>query len=212
MTPAQLVAYLGPALVYAVLLTALIFTVLRAAARGRSGREGAAGEGAAGERAGGGPQMRDAWAIGLITFFLILTQHPFPDPATLDCTQGGAVPILQPFDIITRFARLWDRGQGLRPWLGDKVVQSSAMNFLLCLLIGLAIARVLRGRLVGVQAFICGAALSLTAEGLQLTGILGLYPCAYRRFEVDDLILNIGGVMAGVALARLFRRRQALPA
>jgi glycopeptide antibiotics resistance protein len=61
---------------------------------------------------------------------------------------------------------------------------------------------------VVVQAFACGAVLSLTAEILQLTGLLGFYPCPYRQFEVDDLILNIGGVMAGVALARLFRTRQ----
>lgn len=194
MTPAQLLAYLGPALIYAIVLTALIFWLLRAVASARA--------------SGWRPQMRDAWAIGLVVFFLVLTQHPFPDPGTLDCSQGGAAPILHPFTIFARFERLWDRGQGLQPWLADKVVQSSAMNFLLCLLIGLAIARYLRGRLVVVQAFACGAALSLTAEVLQLTALLGFYPCPYRHFEVDDLILNIGGVMAGVVLVHLARKRQ----
>jgi hypothetical protein len=192
-TPAQLLAYLGPALIYALVATALVFGLLRAATAGRTD--------------GWRPQIQDAWAIGLVAFFLILTQHPFPDRATLDCSQGGAPPILQPFATLSRLALLWDRGGGLRPWIADKVVQASAMNFVLCLLIGLAIARHLRGRLVVLQAFACGAALSLTAEVLQLTGLLGFYPCPYRQFEVDDLILNIGGVMAGVALARLFRRR-----
>lgn len=196
MTPAELLAYLGPALIYAMLLTALIFGALRAATARRAD--------------GWRPRGHEAWAIGLVAFFLILTQHPFPDPATLDCSQGGAQPILQPFATLSRFARLWDRGGGLSPWIADKVVQASVMNFVLCLMIGLAIARYLRGHLVLVQAFLCGAALSLTAELLQLTAILGLYPCPYRQFEVDDLILNIGGVMAGVALARLFGRRQSL--
>jgi hypothetical protein len=195
-TPDQLVAYLGPALIYASLLTALIFGGLRGVARGRPG--------------GWRPQMQDAWAIGLVAFFLVLTQHPFPDPTTLDCSQGGAPPILQPFATLSRFALLWDRSGGPGPWIADKVVQASAMNFVLCLLIGMAITRYLRGPRMALKAFLCGAALSLTAEILQLTGLLGVYPCPYRQFEVDDLILNIGGVMAGVALARLFRRRRDL--
>jgi glycopeptide antibiotics resistance protein len=40
----------------------------------------------------------------------------------------------------------------------------------------------------------------------QLTGLFGLYPCAWRTFEVDDLILNIGGLMAGFALMRRYAR------
>jgi glycopeptide antibiotics resistance protein len=31
---------------------------------------------------------------------------------------------------------------------------------------------------------------------------LGRYTCAWRTFKVDDLILNIGGLMAGFALMR----------
>jgi len=197
-TPAQLLAYLGPALIYALAGTGLAFLLLRAATSGRAD--------------GWRPQARHARVIGLVAFFLILTQHPFPDRDTLDCSQGGAQPILQPFATLSRFALLWERGGGLRPWLGDKMVQASTMNFVLCLLIGLAIARHLRGRLVVLQAFLCGAALSLTAELLQLTAFLGFYPCPYRQFEVDDLILNISGVMAGVALARLlWNRSRRLP-
>lgn len=194
MSPAQLLDYLGPALVYAALLTVLLVGGLRVLLRllGRAWR----------------PEGQEALLIGLTGFFLILTQHPFPDPATLDCSQGGARPILQPFAILTRFAHLAATTEGLRPWLADKVVQSSAMNFLLCGLIGLALARHLHGRWPLAQAFVFGALLSLTAEILQLTGILGLYPCAYRQFEIDDLILNIGGVICGAALARQTRSRR----
>lgn len=190
MSPAQLLAYLGPALAYACLLTAVIFALLQVLSRSRD--------------ASWRMQWHHARLIGLVVFFLILTQHPFPAASTLDCSQGGAQPILQPFAILSRFARLAQQAEGLRPWLADKVVQSSGMNFLLCGLIGLALARYLTARWRLLQALAFGALLSLTAEILQLTGILGLYPCPYRQFEVDDLILNIGGVMAGVVLAGMF--------
>jgi glycopeptide antibiotics resistance protein len=36
----------------------------------------------------------------------------------------------------------------------------------------------------------------------QLTGIWGLYPCAYRQFNVDDLMLNAIGVVVGFLMAR----------
>ena len=182
MSPAQLMAYLGPALMAAALLTALLMAALGALRRGNS--------------------LPLARLIFLISFFLILTQYPFPDPAHMNCRQGGAQPILQPFAIFDRFAVLATQTEGLWPWIGDKVVQSSGMNLVLCLLIGLALARYLPARGALRLAFALGATLSMTAELLQLTGILGLFPCAYRQFEVDDLILNIGGVVLGAALAR----------
>jgi glycopeptide antibiotics resistance protein len=45
----------------------------------------------------------------------------------------------------------------------------------------------------------------LAVELTQLTGIWGLYPCPYRQFDVDDLILNTTGVVIGFALARVLR-------
>lgn len=194
MSPAQLLAYLGPALIYTLLLTALFFLLLQAWLHMRGHHVRLRGH--------------HAWTIGLVVFFLTLTQHPFPDPATLDCSRGGEPPILQPFNIFRRFSRLAEHGFDLRPWLTDKVVQSSGMNFLLCLVIGFAIARYLPGQRTITSAFAFGMTLSLTAELLQLTGILGFYPCPYRQFEVDDLILNISGVVSGALLARLFHARQ----
>ena len=48
-----------------------------------------------------------------------------------------------------------------------------------------------------------GFGLSLTVELTQLTGLWGLYPCPYRQFDVDDLILNTTGVALGFAVVRL---------
>lgn len=53
---------------------------------------------------------------------------------------------------------------------------------------------------VGGWVLLAGAAVSLLTETAQLTGIFGLYPCSYRLFDVDDLLLNTGGAGLGFAL------------
>ena len=36
---------------------------------------------------------------------------------------------------------------------------------------------------------------------MQLTGLMGVFPCAYRLFDVDDLLWNTTGALIGFALA-----------
>lgn len=43
--------------------------------------------------------------------------------------------------------------------------------------------------------------ISLAIELTQLTGLWGYYPCAYRIFDVDDLITNTAGGLIGAAIA-----------
>lgn len=45
---------------------------------------------------------------------------------------------------------------------------------------------------------------SLFFEVTQLTGLYGIYPYAYRLFDVDDLIINTLGGMLGYAITPLF--------
>jgi glycopeptide antibiotics resistance protein len=59
-------------------------------------------------------------------------------------------------------------------------------------------------------------ATSLAIELTQLIGVWGLFPCAHRLFDVDDLLLNTAGATLGslVALpvvAMLRERRRRLP-
>ena len=44
-------------------------------------------------------------------------------------------------------------------------------------------------------------ATSLFLETMQLTGLMGVFPCAYRLFDVDDLLWNTTGALIGFALA-----------
>lgn len=190
MTPDQLLAYLGPAFLYAGAAMLAAFALLRLAGARIDGRH--------------------ALTLFLALFFLALTQFPLPDRASLDCSQGGAEAILKPFATLDHLIRLWRygarHGATVDLWLGNKVVQAAVMNFVLCAGIGAAFARHAGGASTIGQALLLGVVLSGGAELAQLTGLFGLYPCAFRHFEVDDLILNIGGLMAGFLLMRRWRR------
>ncbi len=59
-----------------------------------------------------------------------------------------------------------------------------------------------------VVATIAGFALSLLIELTQKTGVWHLYSCAYRLFDVDDLIVNTLGATVGSLLSILVVRRR----
>lgn len=172
-----LLSYVGTAALWAAIASLLILAVARFAGRPLDRGTGS--------------------TLALTLFFLILTQHPFPDPATLTCPVPRTDPILRPFDFVFRIVDIW---RGVAPGtLWSVGPLSTVANLLLCMLIGGALscrAGTLRG------ALIFGAVLTLTAELSQLTGLWGLYPCAYRQFDADDLILNVAGVVIGFLIGR----------
>jgi hypothetical protein len=184
-SPAALISYLGAAALIAAGIAALLWLVMRH----RFGLDG-----------------RHALTLFLVLFFLTLTQYPLPDPATLDCSNGGVAPILRPFETFAHIQRLliWHGNDPAavtwRSWVGSKILQAAAMNFLLCAAIGASLAW--QGRMDWRGALGLAVVLSGGAELAQLTGLFGLYPCAFRTFEVDDLIFNISGLLVGFALMR----------
>ena len=143
---------------------------------------------------------------GLLLVFLAL--HPFPDPTTMICPQPRSAPRLIPFRFLLHPIALAVREASPGALLHDLVAISSIMNFVVGVGFGLLLAR---AGLPVRAATLLGFALSLGVETAQITGLFGLLPCAYRQFDVDDLILNTGGTLAGAAAgAALFgwgRRR-----
>jgi hypothetical protein len=63
-----------------------------------------------------------------------------------------------------------------------------------------------------VVATALGLAVSLLIEVTQLTGVWGVYPCAYRLFDVDDLVTNTFGALLGAVVSYPYaaRRRRRL--
>jgi hypothetical protein len=62
-------------------------------------------------------------------------------------------------------------------------------------------------------ATVTGLGISLLIETTQLTGVWGIFPCAYRLFDTGDLVTNTAGAAIGSLLALPFLRHHvaALP-
>ncbi|MFI6811506.1 VanZ family protein [Nonomuraea sp. NPDC050328] len=133
------------------------------------------------------------YACAVVAFTL------FPLPEISDpvefcrARQQLAHPQLRPL------ASLDDIVRAATPALRKQAFQQVFFNFVLFVPLGFFLRyRYRRGFWLTVLA---GFVLSLTVELTQLTGDWGLYPCAYRLFDVDDLITNTGGAAIGWLLA-----------
>ena len=136
------------------------------------------------------------------TFVIFLAISPFPDPDDLDCSEGGVEIQATPFSFVYAVVRLWSSRAALELWLTDVTVTSSIMNVVFFAVVGAVLAT--QTTRIG-AAFLFGLVLSSGIEFFQYTGLLGAYPCRYRTVDVDDLMLNVAGVMLGMLAIRKFR-------
>lgn len=97
-------------------------------------------------------------------------------------------------------------GDGLVGLVRDPAFLQVALNVLLFVPLGFYVRKLL-GRGV-VVATVLGLAISLLIETTQTTGVWHLFDCAYRMFDVDDLIVNTLGATIGSLLAMLVVRRR----
>ncbi|TWX39960.1 VanZ family protein [Frigoribacterium sp. ACAM 257] len=140
------------------------------------------------------------YALALVTYTLL----PLPaDVATMCATPASAQ--LSPFAFVGDVAK--EGGiAGPRSLLTNPAIAQVLFNVLLFVPLGalarhaVARRRVVPGLLVGLGA---GFVVSLLIELTQLTGDWFLYPCAYRLFDVDDLLANTAGAVVGTLLAPL---------
>ena len=140
------------------------------------------------------------WGAALVYVMAIWTYTllPLPDPDTIRC--AGVNLDLTAFvgDI---------RGAIARPGrtLTDPAVLQLLLNVVLFVPLGFFV-RVLGGRGI-LTALLVGLGVSVFIETTQLTGVWGLYPCAYRVFDVDDVLTNTLGALVGSVLALAVPRR-----
>jgi hypothetical protein len=86
--------------------------------------------------------------------------------------------------------------------LTDPAVLSLLVGFVAFLPLGVLL-RIAWGRGV-IVALLVGLGLSLLIELTQATGVWGLRECAYRVFDIVDVIANTVGAVVGSAITRLF--------
>ncbi|MFF2272468.1 VanZ family protein [Agromyces sp. NPDC058136] len=114
---------------------------------------------------------------------------------------------LDPIAVVTDIAHLQAEAGG--SLLRNAAFQQFTLNLVLFLPLGFLVrALFARGVLVAAAT---GALVSLAIELTQVTGVWGLFPCAYRLFDTGDLVTNtVGAVLGSVTAAAVlspWRRR-----
>jgi glycopeptide antibiotics resistance protein len=148
------------------------------------------------------------WATVVFYMFLFYllasvmqTVIPLPrNPEAYCATQTYAsTPQLRPFyfiEVVEQRARgRWSPGAMMR----NPALWSTALNVVLLVPLGFFLRYMAKSRFLAATAI--GFGVSLLFELTQLTGLWFVYPCAYRLFSVDDLILNTVGAAIGWLIA-----------
>ncbi|WP_433607229.1 VanZ family protein [Prescottella agglutinans] len=150
------------------------------------------------------------YGAGVVAF----TMFPLPDLTPAWCDAFAASdPVLRPLTFVADIRRD-TAGMSLVATLTSTAVMQVVLNVVLFVPFGV-LGRVLFewSRTVTVVA---AAVVSLGIELTQYTAVWGIFPCAYRIADVDDLMLNTTGAALGVAVAgvavRLVPSRERLAA
>lgn len=148
---------------------------------------------------------------GLFIFYLmaagLFTVLPLPETTPEFCARQAKVSHLNlvpltSFAEIRRVAELkglgWTPGDLLKNWGFLQI----ALNFLLLLPFGLFVRALFRISLL--ETLLLASLVSLFFEATQLSGLWGFADCAWRLFDVDDLLVNTAGAGLGWMLWSVF--------
>jgi hypothetical protein len=136
------------------------------------------------------------YGLALWTYTLL----PLPDPDDLVCRDPLTTPLHSIDDV---------RAAGVDS-LADLVTNPDLAQVVLNVVLFVPLGVVLRWRYRRgvVVSLVVGFVTSLAIETTQLTGIWGIYDCAYRFFDVDDLITNTTGAVVGSLLSWVVLRHR----
>jgi glycopeptide antibiotics resistance protein len=126
------------------------------------------------------------YVLALVAF----TLYPMPDNPQEFCNDYALSPQLNPLQFIFDI-----QGEGWRAGL------QILMNTVFFVPLGVALHNLFGKKIFG--TVMIALAVSLCIEIAQLTGFFHIYPCSYRLFDVDDLMFNSLGALAGYALGFL---------
>jgi len=133
------------------------------------------------------------YAVALVAYTLL----PLPDERANCATAHGALELV-PGHSIADVARE-TAGFSVVSTLTSHAFLQVVLNVVLFVPFG-AIARRYWSRGLG-SSILLGALVSVLIEATQYTGIWGLYECAYRVADVDDVITNTLGAAVGALIA-----------
>ena len=141
----------------------------------------------------------------LCAYFLVILPLPSIEEVSKLNTQ---VVQLIPFHFVTNLLETssfqWNELSSYLEIIKNPTFYVAAFNILLTLPFGVYLRYYFECKWYKILFY--GFCLSLFFEITQLTGLYGIYPRAYRLFDVDDLILNTMGVMLGCLLTPLFTK------
>jgi hypothetical protein len=148
------------------------------------------------------PRRAAAWAIvvGYLTLLWIYALSPAPPVAAILCRDPN----------LTSLPNLFGIDPGPRGLIADPSFQELVLNTALFLPFGALIAVNFPRGVASVAAI--GLGVSVAGELTQLTGSWGLYPCAYRQFSLEDILLNTAGATMGALVVWIARKRPWGPA
>ena len=134
------------------------------------------------------------------TALFVYTLMPLPENGAAWCAEHHVRSNFTPFGFISDIQRE-TTGMSTAQILRSNVVLQVVFNVVLFLPFG-AIMRRYFGRGIAFTT-LAGFAMSALIESSQYTGLFGIYPCAIRVADVDDLIMNTAGALLGALLAPL---------
>jgi glycopeptide antibiotics resistance protein len=143
------------------------------------------------------------WATVVSYSFLfyllaIALQTVIPLPRNANYCSGhtyASSPQLRPFYFVQVIKEHAHHHWGLLAILHNTAIWSAGLNVVMLLPLGVFLRYAYRMRVVSTT--VIGFGVSFFFELTQLTGLWFVYPCPYRLFSVDDMILNTTGVLIG---------------
>lgn len=139
------------------------------------------------------------YLLALATYTLL----PLPARDAASCSAHAAQPQLLPGRFVLDIVKESASRSGVTGLLLNPALLQVLFNVALFVPLGMIVRHY--GRRTLLVAAAIGLGVSALIEVTQLTGDWFLYPCAYRLFDVDDLIANTGGALLGAVLAPALR-------
>lgn len=131
------------------------------------------------------------------------TVLPLPSAESMErrcaSSAGGAGIQLMPFHFVTQVGS--GSSAGGFAVFGDPALWQVALNIALFVPLGFLLSRLILGRPWLALGIAVGCSLSI--EITQGTGLWFIYDCAYRVFDIDDVLANTLGAAFGLQLGRV---------